>query len=71
MVATSNKQQATSNKHSYVKYFIDALSILLLRVSYTFPKPVYISQELNNVPKPVKANLCIPKIRRMQIDPPF
>ena len=62
---------ATSNKHSYVKNFMDALSIILLRIIDTFPKPIYLYQELNNILKPVKANLCIRKIRRMQVDPPF
>ena len=62
---------ATSNKHTYVKYFMDALSILLLRIRYTFPKPVNISQKSTILHKTYKVNRCMEKKNHIQTDPPF
>ena len=60
---------ATVNSHSYVK-FMDALSILLLRISYTFPKPVNRSQKSIILPKTYKVNRCMEKKNYIQTDPP-
>ena len=69
--ATSNKQQATSNKQTYVKYFMDAVAILLLRISYNFPKPVNISQKSIILHKTYKVNHSMEKKNHILTDPPF